>query len=237
MARWPGICAKIFPGALDRGDNLPACNIHDSKNTCGSGMFGVIFGSFIDLMVLYKVVTKLIVCLTGMPGAGKSTIASGLELKGYDVINMGDAVRREARKRNVEPTGANLGKLMLELRERDGPGAIAGLVKGRIESSASDVVLIDGVRSSAEIDVLRGFGNLKLLAVHASVERRFDLLQKRGRSDDPQTKKHFEDRDSREMGVGISGPIVLSDHAITNLGLTKDELVAAAFGIIQSWMK
>ncbi|MEK6944050.1 MAG: AAA family ATPase, partial [Thermoproteota archaeon] len=55
--------------------------------------------------------SKLIVCLTGMPGAGKSTIANGLKSKGFDVINMGDAVRAEAKKRNLEPTGGNLGKL------------------------------------------------------------------------------------------------------------------------------
>ena len=55
-----------------------------------------------------------------MPGAGKSTIAEGLKPRGYDVINMGNAVREEAKKRNVEPTRTNLGKLMLELREKNG---------------------------------------------------------------------------------------------------------------------
>ena len=43
-------------------------------------------------------VDKLIVCLTGMPGAGKSTIAEGLQSKGYEIINMGNAVREEAKK-------------------------------------------------------------------------------------------------------------------------------------------
>jgi len=43
--------------------------------------------------------SKLIVCLTGMPGAGKSTIADGLKSKGFDAINMGDAVRTEAKKK------------------------------------------------------------------------------------------------------------------------------------------
>ena len=32
-----------------------------------------------------------------MPGAGKSTIANGLKEKGFDIINMGDAVRTEAK--------------------------------------------------------------------------------------------------------------------------------------------
>ena len=172
-----------------------------------------------------------------MPGAGKSTIAEGLKPKGYDIINMGNAVRAEATKRNLEPTSSNLGKLMLELREKNGPGAIAELVKPQIESSAASVILIDGVRSSDEIQVLRKFGNVKLLAIHASTDTRFDFLQKRGRSDDPQTKDNFEERDNRELGVGISSPIALSDYAISNIGLTKDELIENAFEIIQSWIE
>ena len=172
-----------------------------------------------------------------MPGAGKSTIADGLESKGYDIINMGNAVREEAKKRNLESTRSNLGKLMLELREKNGSGAIAELIKSQIESSEANVILIDGVRSNDEIQVLRKFGNVKLLAIHASIDTRFDFLQKRGRSDDPQTKEHFEERDNRELGVGISNPIALSDDAISNTGLTKDELIQAAFNIIQSWIK
>ena len=170
-----------------------------------------------------------------MPGAGKSTIAEGLKPKGYDIINMGNAVREEAAKRNLEPTSSNLGKLMLELREKNGPGAIAELVKSQIESSTANVILMDGVRSSDEIQVLRKFGNVKLLAIHASTDTRFDFLQKRGRSDDPQTKDNFDERDNRELGVGISNSIALSDYAISNINLTKDELIETAFKIIQSW--
>jgi dephospho-CoA kinase len=172
-----------------------------------------------------------------MPGAGKSTIAEGLKPKGYDVINMGNAVREEAKNRNLEPTRDNLGKLMLDLREKNGPGAVAELVKSQIDSSTADVILIDGVRSNSEIEVLRKFGIVKLLAIHASTDTRFDFLQKRGRSDDPQTKEHFEERDNRELGVGISNSIALSDYAISNIGLTKDELIETAFKIIQSWIK
>ena len=172
-----------------------------------------------------------------MPGAGKSTIAEGLKPKGYDIVNMGNAVREEAKKRNLESTSSNLVKLMLELREKNGPGAIAELIKPQIETSTANVILIDGVRSNDEIKVLRKFGNVKLLAIHASTDTRFDFLQKRGRSDDPQTKDNFDERDNRELGVGISNPIALSDDAISNTGLTKDELIESAFTIIQSWIE
>jgi Dephospho-CoA kinase len=142
-------------------------------------MFIIISGSFIEKFLFCYVLTKLIVCLTGMPGSGKSTIADGLKLKGYDIINMGNAVREEAKKRNLESTRSNLGKLMLELREKNGPGAIAELVKPQIESSTANVMLIDGVRSTDEIEVLRTFGIVKLLAIHASTNVRFNFLQKK----------------------------------------------------------
>ncbi len=171
-----------------------------------------------------------------MPGAGKSTIAEGLKSKGYDAINMGNTVRSEAKKRNLEPTSSNLGKLMLELREKNGPGAIAHLVIPEIENSKSDVIIIDGVRSNAEIDVLKKYGIVKLLAIHASIDKRFEFLQQRGRSDDPKTKENFEERDSRELGVGISNSIALSDDAITNNNKTKEELIDSAFKKIQSWL-
>jgi len=132
---------------------------------------------------------------------------------------------------------SNLGKLMLELREKNGPGAVAALIKSQIESSTASVILIDGVRSNDEIQVLRKFGNVKLLAIHASTDNRFSFLQKRGRTDDPQTKEQFKERDNRELGVGISNPIALSDDAISNTGLTKDELIEIAFKIIQSWIE
>jgi dephospho-CoA kinase len=172
-----------------------------------------------------------------MPGAGKSTIAEGLKSKGYEIINMGNAVRSEAKKRNLEPTGSNLGKLMLDLREKNGPGAVAELVEPQIENSKSNVIIIDGIRSSAEIEVLRKFGTVKLLAIHASTNIRFDFLQQRGRSDDPKTKENFEERDNRELGVGISNPIALSDDAISNNNLTKEQLIEISFKKIEEWLK
>ena len=172
-----------------------------------------------------------------MPGAGKSTIADGLKSNGYEIITMGDAVRAEAAKRNLEPTAANLGRLMLDMREKNGPGAVAELVKTHIKKSKSDTIIIDGIRSNAEIDVLRRHGNVKLLAVHASSDTRFEFMLYRNRSDDPSTKEKFEERDTRELNVGISNSIALSEEVINNNNKTKDELIAAALEKIQHWLK
>ena len=128
----------------------------------------MISGIFIDWKGKFANMSKLIVCLTGMPGAGKSTIADGLKSKGFEKIIMGDAVRAEAARRKLEPTGENLGKLMLELREKNGQGAVAELIKDQIANSKSNVIIIDGVRSIAEVEVLKKFGTVKILAIHAS---------------------------------------------------------------------
>jgi dephospho-CoA kinase len=171
-----------------------------------------------------------------MPGAGKSTIADGLKSKGFDAINMGDAVRTEAKKRNLEPTGKNLGKLMLELREKNGPGAIADLIIEQITKSNSPVIVIDGIRSNAEIDVLRKIGKVKILAIHASTNTRFSFLTKRGRSDDPQNQEVFNERDAREIGVGVSNSIALADESISNNNMTINELINVAYKIIKGWV-
>ncbi len=170
-----------------------------------------------------------------MPGAGKSTIANGLKSKNFKIINMGDAVRDEAKKRNLEPTGENLGKLMLDLRKNNGPGAVAELIEDKIKNSESDVIVIDGIRSNEEIQVLRKNGIVKLLSVHASTDTRYDFLSNRGRSDDPKSRNNFNERDTREIGVGISTPIALADESISNNNLTIDELIETAYKIIKGW--
>jgi len=198
----------------------------------------MISGNFIDQLIEPSTnLSKLIVCLTGMPGSGKTTIATGLKSKGFEVINMGDAVRTEAQKRNLEPTSQNLGKLMLELREKNGAGAIAELIQSQITNSHSDVILIDGVRSNSEIDVFKKIGTVKILSTHGSTDTRFKFLQDRGRSDDPKTRDIFDKRDTREISVGISTSIALADESISNNNLTKEELIETAYQIVQSWNK
>jgi len=182
-------------------------------------------------------VSKLVVCITGMPGAGKSTIVLKLKEQGYETFSLGDGVRSEAKKQNLKPTGENLGRLMLELREKNGPGAIAKLLKNSIQNSTHKIIIIDGIRSTHEINVLKEVGNVKLLAVNASPNTRFEFLCERKRSDDPLTREKFEERDNREISVGLQEIIQLADESIENNNVTIQQMVDSATKIFQKWIK
>ncbi len=171
---------------------------------------------------------KRIIAITGMPLAGKTEVSKVAERLGLPVISMGDAVRREALKRGIKFDGESIGKFMLRLREELGPDAVAKLCSEIIEEIDSNVVVIEGVRSLYEINYFKShFGNVKIIAVHASPKIRFQRGLMRGRHDDPKTLNEFESRDLRELEVGIGSVIALADYMIINEGPLKDTLEMA----------
>jgi dephospho-CoA kinase len=181
---------------------------------------------------------RLIVCLTGMPGAGKSSVASFLKEKGFAVVTMGDVVREEAKRQGLEPTDVNLGKMMLKLRQDLGPGAVGHIVLQKLarDGSSSNVV-IDGIRSIAEVEVLKKVGHVRLLAIHASQDTRFKHLKERARADAPSNDNEFAGRDKRELTVGISEAIALANEMISNNDLTLEQLKLRAYDIVKEWLE
>jgi dephospho-CoA kinase len=90
--------------------------------------------------------SKLVIGLAGMPGAGKSVVVNVAKESGYGIIVMGDAVREEAQKRHLEPSPENLGKIMLELRQKEGNNVIAKRCIPKIKSEAKHKVIVDGFK-------------------------------------------------------------------------------------------
>ena len=178
----------------------------------------------------------LIVGITGMPGAGKSTAAKALEAHGFKRVVMGDVIREETRRRGLEPDEKNTGQVMLELREKYGPGAVAEVSLHKLNAMKESVVIVDGVRSYAEVEVFAREGKVRLLAIHASRDRRFKLLTDRGRTDAPTTRAGFEARDKRELSIGVGNAIALADESLSNERATTEELGNRAVELVEWWV-
>jgi dephospho-CoA kinase len=184
---------------------------------------------------------KIIIGVTGMQGSGKATIKQIAETMGYSTVVMGDEVREEAKRRNLEPTPENFGTLMLKLREEEGPVAIAKRCIPKIEKAKSNVVIVDGVRSLQEVEEFKKhFKDFVLIAVHASPMTRFQRLFQRERSDAPRSWHTFIERDLRELNVGLGSVIAMADYMIANEG-TREQIRQKAREVLEDatrrWMK
>jgi dephospho-CoA kinase len=170
-----------------------------------------------------------------MPGPGKSTAAQALVHKGWERVVMGDVIRTETKRRGLEPDSENTGDVMKLLRKEYGDSAVADLCLKEIERIGASKVVVDGIRSMAEVVEFKKRAAVLLVAVHASPARRFELLKERGRKDDPLTKDMFVERDRRELGVGIAEAIALADETISNQHTTPDRLAAEMEEAVSRW--
>lgn len=174
---------------------------------------------------------KKVIAITGMPGAGKGVASNAAKQLGYKVLLLGDIIREETQRRGLEPSPANMGTVMLSLRQEEGPAAVAKRLIPRIEQLQSNFVVVEGVRSLDELDELRAKYVIFTVAIHASPKTRFQRLVSRGRSDDPKTWEIFCERDNRELKVGLGHVIALSDFVLVNEG-TIAELQSTLKGIL-----
>jgi dephospho-CoA kinase len=162
----------------------------------------------------------LIICVTGMPGSGKSVVAEQAAKIGYRIIGMGEVIRDEARARGIEESPKSLGTLMLSLRREEGRDVVAKRCLSKAEGGGPS--LIEGVRSLEELHYFRKNAPIFLVAVHASPTSRYKRLLKRGRADDPKDYGTFRKRDTRELRVGIGSVIALADSMLINEGSMGD---------------
>lgn len=163
--------------------------------------------------------------VTGMPLAGKTTVADILEEQGYEKVDMGDVVRSEmdARDIPVEKTA----EFVNSQRKAYGQSAIARLTVPRVQNALedSDNVVVTGMRSVQERDRFQEELGLDMdvIALWASVETRRQRTQNRGREED-EKGQDFEERDQREIEQGVAELVALSDHLIKNESADEKEL-------------
>jgi dephospho-CoA kinase len=162
-----------------------------------------------------KMARKRLILLTGMAGSGKTTLSGVIRESGLRVITMGDVIRELAKQQGLEPSPENIGLLAAEIRN-GGPDAVARRCIEMLKKGPDDLIVVDGIRSIAEVEAFKNEFDVVLIALWASPLSRFKRLTRRGRSDDPKTWEEFKDRERRELGFGIGEAIASSDYLIKN---------------------
>jgi len=152
-----------------------------------------------------------------MPGSGKSIVVEEARNFNLPVYVMGDVVREETMRRYGVVTHELMVQTSKILREERGEEIVALKTIERTKP-CERVVVIDGVRSLREVEVFKRYGEVVIVAVHASPRTRFERLLKRNRPGDPSTYEEFYKRDIVELNFGLGSVIALADVIIINEG-------------------
>jgi len=161
---------------------------------------------------------RKLICLTGMPGAGKTVVAEVARDLGLKVYSMGDVIREEVLRERRALSWEDVKRMMFEIREREGPRAVAKRVLKVMMREDWDVAVIEGVRSLEEVEEFRSIGEVTVLAIHSSPVDRYERLRKRAREGDPKSFEEMRERDLKELSLGLGNVIALADYMIVNDG-------------------
>ncbi len=163
-----------------------------------------------------------IIAFVGLPLSGKTTASKIAEEMGIPVVVMGDVVREEVKRRGLELTDENAGRVAGELREKEGMDAIAKrcipAIRKKLEEKG--IVVVDGIRGIAEVERFRKeFGDdFILINIEAPLETRFERALRRKRDDDVRTVEDLKKRDERELSWNMGEAIKMADITVENTG-------------------
>ncbi len=176
-----------------------------------------------------------VIAVCGLPASGKGEFAAILAETGIPVLSMGDMIRAEVKKRNIEEYPEVFGEVAQQLRQQFGDDVLAVRLCSAVDELLEDhnIVLIEGLRGIAEYDVFDAHwqDRFSTVAVIADTEVRFQRIQSRGRPEDGD-RASLKIRDEREIGWGLSKLIERADYKIINDG-NLSEFVSKC----QNWLE
>lgn len=162
------------------------------------------------------------ICVTGLPGSGKSVVSEVAGSLNIPVIVMGELVFEETIKRGLSLTSENVGKIAKLLRDEYGKDAVAKLVIEKVKKSNDSFkdnnwIVIEGLRSPEEYELFKKFFNkITLIAILASQDERYKRLLDRKREDTERNEKELVKRDFREILFGVTELINKADFYLIN---------------------
>ena len=165
-----------------------------------------------------------IIAIVGMPGSGKTCVATLLTGKGLAYLRFGDITINEINNRHLTVNERNERMIREEMRSKYGMAAYAKFIIPLIKKELKDrSVIADGLYSWEEyLEFKKAFKrNLVILAIYASPQTRSKRLTRRSiRGLSPAELKSRDKAEIEHLNKG--GPIAVADFTIVNESDSKD---------------
>jgi len=167
---------------------------------------------------------KIILCITGLPGAGKTSAADYFREKGIKIIELGKVINDYVDKHHLKHDEKTHKKIREEYRKKHGMEAFALLNQNKIRKAMkeNDIVIIDGLRSWEEYLFLKNrFQQHKIfiLALYADKKLRYKRIAER----DYRDTLYGEKRDLDELiGINMAPTLGFADYFVNTNGTIAD---------------
>lgn len=171
---------------------------------------------------------KKIIAIVGMTGSGKSIASDFLTDKGYAFLRFGQITLDIVKERGLSGEAAEK-QIREDVRKKHGMAAFAILNIPKIKElhEQDKHVVVDGLYSWSEYKVLKEAykNNIKVLAIYASPETRYQRLGERAKQFGEDEKLRWRSfsldeskaRDKAEIeNIEKGGPIAMADYTLVN---------------------
>jgi len=156
----------------------------------------------------------MIIGLTGSYAAGKDSVGEYLVTKGFVHHSLSDLIREELKSRNVPETRDSLINVGTEVRQKFGSGVWAKRALEAIDKNHEPNSVVTSIRNPAEVVELKTRGEFHMWFVDAPDQLRFERMQSRRRTGDPET---FEDFLAKEKIENSSDPTAQQLQAVSEM--------------------
>jgi dephospho-CoA kinase len=167
----------------------------------------------------------MILCLTGMPGSGKSTAAAIFAKMGFGVVEGSAVIKEEMRRQGIRVNPKSVEEFTIRMKAEHGREFFAVMTGRRLKERLDDHnFLVVGMRSLSEFEAIeRAVGmDFKLIALVTPQKLRFKRLSER-KILGIKSPEVLLLKDQSNIGQGMPELIERADYLISNTG-SKGEL-------------
>ncbi len=166
----------------------------------------------------------MIIGITGLIGAGKTTVVDFLKQKGFEYQSVRGFINQELDKRKLEKNRDNMREVANELRKKHG----ASYIVEELYKKSKGNVIIESIRTIGEVKALKNKKNFVLLGVTADPRIRYERIFKRKSSSDNVSFQKFLEQEAQENNESedeqnLKACLEQADYILENNG-SEDEL-------------